>query len=119
MSIEDIRARIEAAPTSSAGDPPWLEDAKELLAALDATTDREKAAEYLEKFKDEPWDRDALKLVGALDLAIAALKKPVITDEMVERALSAYGVQRCRGVFTSYEMADMRATLTAALKEKP
>ena len=36
MSIEEIRARILAAPTSSAGDPPWLADAKVLLAALDA-----------------------------------------------------------------------------------
>ena len=36
MSLAEIRARIEAAPTSSAGDPDWLADAKVLLAALDA-----------------------------------------------------------------------------------
>ena len=40
--IDEIRARILAAPTSSAGDPPWLADAKVLLAALDATSEREK-----------------------------------------------------------------------------
>ena len=34
--IAAIRARIAGAPTSSAGDPPWLADAKALLAALDA-----------------------------------------------------------------------------------
>ena len=35
-TLSEIRARILAAPTSSAGDPPWLADAKVLLAALDA-----------------------------------------------------------------------------------
>ena len=34
-TLDEIRARIEAAPTSSAGDPPWLADAKALLAVID------------------------------------------------------------------------------------
>ena len=33
--LDEIRARIEAAPTSSAGDPPWLAEAKALLAVID------------------------------------------------------------------------------------
>ena len=40
--IDEIRARILAAPTSSAGDPPWLADAKVLLDKLEtALADRD------------------------------------------------------------------------------
>lgn len=73
MDLDEIRARVLAAPTSSAGDPPWLADARALLAALDARSRliarvRNAALDFASTGRDDA-TRDLLnELADALEL---------------------------------------------------